>query len=146
MTTSLLLGDLRSDEGCRLSAYPDPLSGAQPYTIGYGHTGPDVYPGLAWTLAQAEAALADDVSDVCHALDVQLPWWRGLDDARQDVLANMAFNLGPEGLERFTSTLRLIRQARWEDAARAMLASKWAGQVGARVRRLAEQLRTGAHL
>ena len=34
-------------EGCRLEAYPDPATGGEPWTIGYGHTGPDVFPSLA---------------------------------------------------------------------------------------------------
>ena len=40
-------------EGCRLTAYPDPASGADPWTIGYGHTGPEVKPGL--TISQEQA-------------------------------------------------------------------------------------------
>ncbi|HUO11336.1 MAG TPA: glycoside hydrolase family protein, partial [Caulobacteraceae bacterium] len=69
----------------------------------------------------------------------------GLDDPRQDVLANMAFNLGVGGLLRFPKTLALVRAERWDAAADAMLASAWARQVGARARRLAEQLCTGVH-
>ncbi|RJF81642.1 hypothetical protein D3877_16060 [Azospirillum cavernae] len=39
--------DLVKDaEGLRLTAYPDPASGGAPWTIGYGHTGPEVRPGL----------------------------------------------------------------------------------------------------
>ena len=37
---------IQSWEGCRLRAYPDPASGGAPWTIGYGHTGPQVKPGL----------------------------------------------------------------------------------------------------
>jgi lysozyme len=144
MTTADLLADLRGDEGLRLRAYPDPLTGAAPYTIGYGHAGPDVRPDLVWTQAQAEAALRGDVAAVLEQLDRRLAWWRGLDDARQDVLANMAFNLGVAGLMRFASMLALAREARWAEAAEAMLASAWARQVGARALRLAERMRTGA--
>jgi lysozyme len=143
MTTSHLLADLRADEGCRLAAYPDPLSGGAPWTIGCGHTGPEVHPGLVWTQAEADAALAKDTDAVSQALDARLPWWRALDDVRQDVLANMAFNLGVAGLSRFPHTLALVRTRQWDAAAEAMLASAWARQVGARARRLAEQMRTG---
>ncbi|HTX48482.1 MAG TPA: glycoside hydrolase family protein [Caulobacteraceae bacterium] len=144
MTTPRLIADLRADEGCRLEAYPDPLTGGSPWTIGCGHTGLEVRPGLVWTEAQAEEALTSDLAAVCRALDARLPWWRQLDDARQDVLANMAFNLGVGGLLRFGQTLESIRARRWDAAANGMLASAWAGQVGARARRLAEQMRTGA--
>jgi lysozyme len=41
-------------EGCVLTAYPDPISGGDPWTIGYGSTGPGVVPGLVWTQEQAD--------------------------------------------------------------------------------------------
>lgn len=143
MTSPYLLADLRKDEGLRTTAYPDPLSGCAPWTIGYGHTGPEVRPGLTWTDDQCEAALAGDVARACRALDQQIPWWRKLDDIRQDVLANMAFNLGVGKLMGFVHTLKFIHDGDWERASEAMLASVWATQVGARAQRLAEQMRTG---
>lgn len=42
-------------EGCRLTAYQD-IVGV--WTIGYGHTGPDVHEGLTWTQAQADDNLS----------------------------------------------------------------------------------------
>ncbi len=47
---------LKKWEGCRLNAYPDPASGGAPWTIGYGHTGAGVVPGLTITQEQAEAS------------------------------------------------------------------------------------------
>jgi lysozyme len=52
---------IKSFEGCVLHAYPDPGTGGEPYTIGYGHTGSDVHPGLTWTQAQADAGLLADL-------------------------------------------------------------------------------------
>lgn len=49
-------------EGCRLTAYPDPGSGGDPWTIGWGATGPGISKGVVWTQAQADARLAADVS------------------------------------------------------------------------------------
>ena len=40
---------LKRFEGCRLEANPDPGSGGAPWTIGYGHTGAEVVPGLVIT-------------------------------------------------------------------------------------------------
>lgn len=48
-------------EGCRLTAYPDPASGGDPFTIGFGHTGSDVYKGLTITQEQADALLQADI-------------------------------------------------------------------------------------
>lgn len=50
----------QSDEGLRLHAYQD--SGGV-WTIGWGHTGPDVHEGLVWTRAQALAALREDLGE-----------------------------------------------------------------------------------
>jgi lysozyme len=149
MTTPFLAQDLRRDEGLRLTTYPDPLSGAEPWTIGYGHTGAEVHRGLAWTPAEAETALISDIAHACELLDAHAPWWRDLGDARQDVLANMAFNMGwlnaagTHGLGTFHGTLAAIRAGDWPAAHDGLLASAWAREVGGRARRLAEQLLTG---
>lgn len=145
MTTSRLIDDLKRDEGLRPAAYPDPLTHAEPWTIGYGHTGPEVRRGVVWTQDQADEALASDVANVCARLDQHLPWWRGLDDIRQDVLASMTFNLGIGGLEGFPHTLAAVKAGDWQTAHDQMLSSVWAKQVGARATRLAKQMLTGNH-
>lgn len=154
MTTAYLAADLRRDEGLRLQAYPDPISRGEPWTIGYGHTGPEVVPGLVWTEAQAEAALAADLARAEAWLDRELSWWRGLDDVRQDVLADMAFNMGRRllGFEKALGSTHageiaeVAHMAANDDfawAADELLDSVWARQVGGRAQRLAEQMRTG---
>lgn len=49
---------LRRLENCKLTAYQD---GAGVWTIGVGHTGPDIREGLVWTQEQADAALDLDL-------------------------------------------------------------------------------------
>ena len=49
---------LKSFEGCELSAYVCP---AGVLTIGYGHTGTDVYRGQTITMAEAERLLKQDL-------------------------------------------------------------------------------------
>jgi lysozyme len=144
VTSPNLLPDLERDEGLRLSAYPDPLSGGEPWTIGYGHTG-NVHPGTVWTPDQASAALQADVAHVEALLDIQIPWWRQLDDIRQDVLVNMGFNLGVTALAQFHNTLAAVKAGNWAQASAGMLASQWARQVPNRADRLAEQMLTGIH-
>lgn len=160
MTSKYLFSDIRTDEGLRLTAYPDPLSplavarregkkpdglSGAPWTIGFGHIGADVFPGLTWTLAKAEAALAGDMARVWAGLDKALPWWRDLDDLRQDVLCELGFNLGVHKLASFTTFLALVKSGKYGEAADDLLGTAWAGQVGARAKRLAEQMRTGLH-
>lgn len=144
-----LIADLKRDEGLRLNAYPDPLSGGPPWTIGYGHTGPEVHKGLTWTQAQAEAALLADVEAHNAHLTAALPWVARLDPARRRVLQNMAFNLGvgvaggTKGLLGFKNTLGMIERGEYERAADGLLKSLWAKQVGQRAVRLSNTMRTG---
>ena len=55
----------------------------------------------------------------------------------------MGFNLGIQGLLKFTNTPSYIEQGKYDLASVSMLASKWAKQVGQRAKRLAEIMRTG---
>ena len=141
MTTPALKDELIADEGLREAAYAD-AGGV--WTIGVGHTGPEVRRGLVWSRAVCLAVLEQDVARVERALDAHLSWWRTLLAERQDVLANMAFNLGVEGLLAFRHTLQAVRAGDYAQAAALMLASEpWRSQVGARAERLAAQMRTG---
>ena len=55
---------IREYEGLRLESYPDPGTGAEPWTIGYGHTGDDVFPRMRITRTEADALLrGDDIRD-----------------------------------------------------------------------------------
>jgi lysozyme len=47
-----------TEESLRLTAYQDAVG---VWTIGWGHTGPEVHKGLVWTREQAEAALKEDL-------------------------------------------------------------------------------------
>ena len=150
VTDARLISDLKRDEGYarrlpdgRCQAYPDPLSGGDPWTIGYGHTGPEVRRGVIWTREQAERALVEDAESHAQVLEERLPWVSTLDPVRRRVLHNMAFNLGVQGLLKFRNTLGMVRDGDYDGAARGMLASLWARQVKGRATRLADQMRTG---
>lgn len=141
-----LIAALKTDEGLRLSAYQDTVG---VWTIGYGHTGPEVKRGLVWTREQAEAALIADVEDHNRRIHAALPWLSGVDPVRRRVLENMAFNLGVgsattgKGLLGFKNTLEFVRTGQYQKAADGMLASKWAKQVKGRAVRLANEMRSG---
>ena len=60
LTNSAGLALIEKFEGERLRAYPDPGTGGDPWTIGYGHTA-NVHPGQEITPAQAIAFLQSDV-------------------------------------------------------------------------------------
>ena len=59
-------------------------------------------------------------------------------------MVELAFNMGVGTLSTFVHTLEAVRTGRWDDAAAGLMASRWAGQVGARAARLAAMMKTGA--
>ncbi len=133
-----LVAELKRDEGVRLKPYMDTVG---KLTIGIGRNLTDV--GISE--AEAEILLRNDIATAELLLDRGIPWWRTLDEERQLVLVNMAFNLGA-GLFGFTNTLAAVQNHEWEAAALAMSHSKWAEQVGLRADRLIERMRTGQPL
>ena len=98
---------LKTWEGCRLSAYPDPASGGAPWTIGYGHTGAEVVPGLTISQEQAEAWLQSDASEAACAVD-RLCRGVALTARQRDALISFCFNVGAGALERSTLRKRLL--------------------------------------
>lgn len=101
-------------EGCELEAYPDPGTGGDPWTIGWGHTGPEVREGLTWTQQQADAALAADLREAHAGMLQALPMAAGYSGDRQAALTSWVFNVGAGAAA--DSTLRK-RLAAGEDPA-----------------------------
>jgi lysozyme len=71
------------------------------------------------------------------------PWFGKLAESRAIVLIEMAFNMGLKRLSGFGQSLKAIREGRYDDAAKHLLKSRWAEQVGQRAQTLAEQMREG---
>lgn len=85
----------------------------------------------------------NDIEAARSILNARLPYFQALDSVRQGVLINMAFNMGFRGLEGFQNMLRAFAQHDWEIAAREMVSSKWASEVGDRATRLERQVILG---
>lgn len=139
---------LRGHEGLRLQVYDD-ATGAyikpgshvvgNP-TIGFG-TLLSAPGGL--TEAEVEALLRSRVNTAVAGVKALLPTMRADNDARFDVLVEMAYQMGVAGLAEFTNTLQAVREQRWGDAADGMLASTWALQTPRRAQELAATMRSG---
>ena len=76
-------------EGLRLTAYQDSVG---VWTIGYGHTGSDVHPGLTITQMDAEALLLQDVSTSARCVNQLVTIT--LSQNEFDALVDFVFNLG----------------------------------------------------
>lgn len=133
MTTAdfaALLTRVALNEGYRQHLYTDTTGNT---SIGYGHN--LTAKGLSQPLAHA--LLEDDLDEAVTALDEQFPIVATLSSTRQQVLAEMCYNLGPDGLGKFVKMWAAIGIGDFITAANEMLASEWARQVGARATRLA---------
>ena len=135
-----LTAQLRRDEGTMATSYQDHLGF---FTIGVGRLIDSRKPGAGLRPDEIDYLLRNDINDRVAALTKVLPWFDRLDEARRGVLINMAFQLGTAGLLGFKSTLALIAEGRYTEAAEQMLKSKWATQTPARAKRLADQMKTG---
>jgi lysozyme len=136
MNIDKLSAQLKIDEDERSKPYKDTVG---KLTIGVGRNLDDV--GLSPD--EIQYLLGNDIARVKADLDRAMPWWSQMTDARQNVLANMCFNLGLSRLGGFVNTLAAMQAGKYDAAADGMLASKWATQVGARAQRLAVTMRKG---
>ena len=102
-----------ASEGMRLTAYPDPATGAAPWTIGVGHTGPDVYPGRVITEGEGYQLLHDDVQAAVKAVKtlVTVPLTQGQFNA----LVDFTFNCGAGNLQHST-LLKLLNAGQYAAA------------------------------
>jgi GH24 family phage-related lysozyme (muramidase) len=93
---------IKKFEGCRLEAY---LCPAGVWTIGYGHTGPNVKAGLKITQADAEALLLSDIERFARAVDT----WIKIDltNNQRCALISFTFNVGIGALQESTLRKRL---------------------------------------
>lgn len=110
-------------EGCRLTAYQDAVG---VWTIGFGHTGADVTPGLTITQVQANTFLAQDVAQ--FAADVHMLVRITLTQGQFDALVSFAYNVGLGAL-RQSALLELLNQGSIQSAARQFAEWVHAGDV-----------------
>ena len=64
-------------------------------------------------------------------------------EPRQAILISMAYQMGADGLSKFTNTLKSVATQNWHAAQAGMLASKWAKQTPNRANRHAIQMLRG---
>lgn len=135
MDTDLLKKMLMAQEGIQTKFYIDTMGRA---SVGVGRNLQDV--GLS--IEEVNLLFANDIERVVEQATEAFPWLASLSDVRQSVVLSMCFNLGVHGFAAFLQTIAFIKLGKWPDAAREMLNSKWATQVGQRAKVLATMLQT----
>lgn len=130
---------IKEFEGCELTAYPDPATGGDPWTVGYGHTGPEVAPGMTITEQDAEDILRADLQAFEHCVEQAVG--AHVNEAEFSACVSLAFNIGCANFK--SSTLvKMIRAGNMQGAADQFPRwNKAAGKVmaGLTRRRLAER-------
>ena len=151
-----LLDQLVLHEGLELLPYKDSL-GID--TIGIGrnlehrglseeelaHLGKDISDICEWgiTKEQAYYLAENDIKIVEEEVCKAHPCVVELDEIRQRVIIDMAFNIGVPRLNKFVKMWKAIDEQDFAEAKVQMLDSRWANQVGNRAVRLSNAMDTG---
>ena len=113
-------------EGFVDHAYPDPASGGEPWTIGYGFTSLDgrpVQPGDTINRAEADAQLLGGVNACARHLASRVPYWNGMAEDQRCCMISFAWNLGEDfyGGTGFDTISRRLREKDWAAVPEAIL-------------------------
>ena len=131
-----LIRQLKRHEGMKLKPYK---CTAGKLTIGIGRNLEDV--GISED--EAETLLRHDIIEATNQLLNAFPWMGALNDARASAMINFTFNVGIGTVKKFKQTMEYMKNCDYENAATALLDSRYAKQVGSRANEIAEQIRTG---
>lgn len=138
---------IKTFEGCRLTAYPDPGTGGDPWTIGWGNTrysnGKPVMRGDQISQAVADAMLQEEVDRIAQRLGKVVPYWVQMSENQKGALCSFAYNLGSGFFNTagFNTISACLREKRWADVPAALMLYCNPGtsvEAGLRRRRAAE--------
>jgi GH24 family phage-related lysozyme (muramidase) len=110
---------IKEFEGCHLTAYPDPLSGGDPWTIGYGTTrypgGRRVSRGDKITVIEADMFVRTEIDQIAKKLSETVPHWSAMTDGQQSALISFSYNLGAGfyGTTGFETISKRLRERDW---------------------------------
>ena len=127
-------------EGCRLKAYPDPATGGDPWTCGFGET-EGVTKDTVWTLEEARVRLKRRLAYFMAGVIKACPQLAYEPPERIAACVSLAYNIGLRAF-RGSSVCSLTKRKEYQAAANAFL--RWnraAGRVmrGLTIRRQLER-------
>jgi lysozyme len=135
-----LKNQLREDEGDLLTVY---LDTEQVPTVGVGHriTYADTLElGDIITEDRKENLFENDINSAITSCRLGFVGFDLLPETIQEILVNMAFNLGWTKLARFYKMRVAVNNHDWEGMKREMIDSRWYYQVGNRSKKLVKRL------
>jgi len=139
MNIEALREQLKVDEGVKYEIYKDHL-GYPTFGIGHlitendpEHGEPD---GTEISEDRVNEVFKSDVATFVSEAKILFPDLDDLPEIAQQVIVNMAFNMGRPRLSKFKNFIAGVNDRDWVRAAEEMMDSRWADQVGARATRL----------
>jgi lysozyme len=111
---------IKEFEGCHLHSYPDPLTGKEPITIGWGSTkdfnGQAFKLGKTITQEYANKLLEFDLTNRFFPTLQKIPYWGEMNDNQRGALLCFAYNLGADfyGNSDFTTITRVLKNKEWD--------------------------------
>ncbi|RLA69423.1 MAG: hypothetical protein DRG30_10205 [Epsilonproteobacteria bacterium] len=141
-STSKDINETQKNEGFRNTVYKDTLGFD---TIGYGHklTAADKASGKfakGVTKAQAQELYEQDEKLHTAGLYKNAPWAKKQPEVVQEVLKDMAYNMGPAFIKKWPQFAKQLREGDYKAAANNMLKSSYAKQVKGRAIKNAKKL------
>lgn len=125
-----------ADEGEKLKMYLDTKGR---WTIGIGRNLTDN--GIRQV--ESDFMFSNDLASLKAELNKAIPWWAGLSDNRQLVLANMALNMGVPRLLGFKNMLAACKAGNYMEASAELLDSDAARDLPNRYHRLSLMMENG---
>jgi lysozyme len=132
-------------EGLKLKPYKDTVG---IWTCGVGHNMQEddkMDTETPWTMEKVMTTLKNDIKNIQKELE-QFDWFKKLDGVRQDVITDMAFNLGLPRFLGFQNLIAALKKKDYKKASAEMIQSKWAQQVKRRAYTLSQMMLTGEYL
>jgi lysozyme len=111
---------IKEFEGCHLNAYPDPLTGGLPITIGWGSTrkkdGSHFKLGDTLTQAEADLLLIEQCKNEFLPALRKIPHWNEMSDGKRGALLSFAYNLGAGfyGGDNFNTITKRLKNKEWD--------------------------------
>ena len=111
---------IKEFEGCHLKAYPDPLSGGLPITIGWGTTrkknGSPFNMGDSITQQEADELLITQCKNQFLPSLRKIPHWNEMSDGKRGALLSFAYNLGAGfyGSGDFNTITKRLKNKEWD--------------------------------
>jgi lysozyme len=117
---------IKEFEGCHLKAYPDPLTGGLPITIGWGSTRDFDYTPFkrdrVITQEYADRLLEQDILNRFLPKLSIIPYWSEMNENQQGSILSFSYNLGADfyGNSNFNTITRVLREKKWNEVPKAL--------------------------